>query len=219
MRIDIVFDTVCPWCYVGMRRFDLALRLRPQIKPEIRYRSFLLNPDLPPQGVSRKEFLERKFGSSQQYDRIIEALIFTGKGEGINFALDRIERTPNAANSHRLVRLAQTIGAQGKAVEVIFSAYFERGMDIGNTEVLIRLAEEIGLETGVATAHLMGEGDLNSVYNENARMHRMGITGVPCYVFNESKAIAGAQEPEIIVRMMDMASTQDADQPVLQSTG
>jgi predicted DsbA family dithiol-disulfide isomerase len=219
MHIDIVFDTVCPWCYVGKRRFDRALRLRPNIKPEIRYRSFLLNPDVPPQGVDRQEFLERKFGSSQQYERIIEALIFTGKGEGINFALDRIERTPNSANSHRLVRLAQTIGAQSKAADVIFSAYFERGLDIGDTEVLIRLAEEIGLERGVATAHLTSDGDLNSVFNENARMHRMGITGVPCYVFNDSKAIAGAQEPEIIVRMLDMASTQDADKPVLQSTG
>ena len=219
MRIDIVFDTVCPWCYVGKKRFDRALKLRPHLTPDIHFRSFLLNPDLPPNGVDRKEFLERKFGSSQQYDRIIESLIFTGKGEGINFALDRIERTPKSANSHRLVRLAQTIGAQSKAVDALFSAYFERGLDIGDTETLIRLAEEIGLERGVATTHLMSDGDLNSVFNENARMHRMGIAGVPCYIFNESKAIAGAQEPEIIVRMMDMASTQDADNPVLQSTG
>lgn len=219
MRIDIVFDTVCPWCYVGKRRFDRALRSRPNLSPNIQFRSFLLNPDLPPGGVDRKEFLERKFGSSQQYERIIEALIFTGKGEGINFALDRIERTPNSANSHRLVRLAQTIGAQSKAVDVIFSAYFERGLDIGDTETLIRLAQEIGLDASMATTHLYSDGDLNSVFNENARMHRMGITGVPCYIFNESKAIAGAQEPEIILRMMDMASTEEAKNPVLQSTG
>lgn len=219
MRIDIVFDTVCPWCYVGKRRFDRALRLRPNVQPEIRYRSFLLNPDLPPNGVDRKEFLERKFGSSQQYERIIEALIFTGKGEGINFALDKIQRTPNSANSHRLVRLAQTIGAQGEAVDALFAAYFERGLDIGDTETLIRLAEEIGLDKSMATTHLYSEGDLNSVYNENARMHRMGVTGVPCYIFNDNQAIAGAQEPEIITRLIDMSVSQDADNPVLQSTG
>lgn len=219
MRIDIVFDTVCPWCYVGKKRFDHALTLRPKLKPDIRYKSFLLNPDIPAEGVDRKEFLERKFGSSQQYERMIEALIFTGKGEGINFALDKIERTPNSANSHRLVRLAHTIGAQSKATDVIFSAYFERGLDIGDVEVLIRLAEEIGIERQVATAHLLGEGDLNSVYNENARMHRLGVTGVPCYIFDESKAIAGAQEPEIIVRMLDMAAAEDAEKPSLQSTG
>ena len=219
MRIDIVFDTVCPWCFVGKRRFDRALRERPNLKPEIRFRSFLLNPDLPPGGVNRKEFLERKFGSSQQYDRIIEALIFTGKGEGINFALDRIERTPNSANSHRLVRLAQTVGAQSKAVDVLFSAYFERGLDIGDPEVLIRLAEEIGIERQVATAHLLGESDLNSVFNENARMHRLGVTGVPCYIFNDSKAISGAQEPEIILRMVDMTTAEEAEWPPLQSTG
>ena len=219
MRIDIVFDTVCPWCYVGKRRFDRALKHRPNLKPEIQYRSFLLNPDLPPGGVDRREFLERKFGSPQQYERVIEALIFTGKGEGIDFALDKIDRTPNSANSHRLVRLAQTIGAQGKAVDALFAAYFERGMDIGDPEVLIRLAEEIGLDRQVATTHMLGEGDLNSVFNENARMHRLGVTGVPCYIFNESKAISGAQEPEIIVRMLDMASAQEAEQPTLQSTG
>lgn len=219
MRIDIVFDTVCPWCYVGKKRFDRALAMRPKLKPEIRYKSFLLNPDLPTEGVDRREFLERKFGSSQQYERIIEALVFTGKGEGIEFALDKIERTPNSANSHRLVRLAQTIGAQSKAADVIFSAYFERGLDIGDVEVLIRLAEEIGLERQVATSHLLGEGDLNSVFNENARMHRLGVTGVPCYIFDESKAIAGAQEPEIILRMLDMAATEEAEKPSLQSTG
>ncbi|MBT4741028.1 MAG: DsbA family oxidoreductase [Rhodospirillaceae bacterium] len=219
MKIEIVFDTVCPWCYVGKRRFDRALKDRPNLKPEIQYRSFLLNPDLPPGGVDRREFLERKFGSPQQYERVIEALVFTGKGEGIDFALDKIDRTPNSANSHRLVRLAQAIGAQGKAVDALFAAYFERGMDIGDPEILIRLAEEIGLDRQVATTHMLGEGDLNSVFNENARMHRLGVTGVPCYIFNESKAISGAQEPEIIVRMLDMASAQEAEQPTLQSTG
>jgi predicted DsbA family dithiol-disulfide isomerase len=219
MRIDIVFDTVCPWCYVGKRRFDSALKLRPNLKPEIQYRTFLLNPDLPADGVDRQEFLERKFGSSHHYERVIETLIFTGKGEGINFALDKIDRTPNSANSHRLVRLAQTIGAQGQAVDALFAAYFERGMDIGNPEVLIQLAEEIGLDRQVATKHMLSESDLNSVFNENARMHRLGVTGVPCYIFDESKAISGAQEPEIIVRMLDMASAQEAEQPTLQSTG
>ena len=95
MRIDIVFDTVCPWCYVGKRRFDRALAQRPNIVPEIQYRSFLLNPDLPAGGVNRREFLERKFGSSQQYDRVVEALVHTGKGEGIVFALENIDRTSN----------------------------------------------------------------------------------------------------------------------------
>jgi len=218
MRIDIVFDSVCPWCYVGKRRFDRALRLRPNLKPEIQYRSFLLNPDLPPGGVDRREFLERKLGSSQQYDRVVEALVLTGKGEGIDFALDKIDKTPNSANSHRLVRLAQTIGAQGKAVDALFAAYFEQGMDIGDPEVLIRLAEDIGIDRQVATTHMLGDGDLNSVFNENARMHRLGVTGVPCYIFDESKAISGAQEPEIIVRMLDMAAAQEAGQPVLQST-
>jgi predicted DsbA family dithiol-disulfide isomerase len=219
MRIDIVFDTVCPWCFVGKRRFDRALKLRPNLKPEVRYRSFLLNPDLPAGGVDRREYLERKFGGSHQFDRIAEALAYTGRGEGISFALDRIKRTPNSANSHRLVRLAHTLGRQHEAVELLFTAYFERGLDIGNVEVLIRLAEELGIERPMAHAHLSGDNDLNAVYTENARMHRLGITGVPCYIFNDGRAIAGAQEPEILVRMLDMALAQDSDRTPMQSSG
>lgn len=219
MRIDIVFDTVCPWCFVGKRRFDRALRARSNLKPEVRYRSFLLNPDLPPQGVDRREYLERKFGGSHQYDRIAEALVHTGKAEGINFALDKIRRVPNSANSHRLVRLAHTLGRQNEAVELLFSAFFEQGQDLGNVEVLIRLAEQIGIERHMAHAHLSGDSDLNAVYTENARMHRLGITGVPCFIFNEGRAIAGAQEPEILTRMFDMAVAQDAERPTMQSTG
>ena len=219
MRIDIVFDSVCPWCYVGKRRFDRALSLRPKLKPEIQYRSFLLNPDLPAGGVDRHEFLERKFGSSQQYDRVVEGLILTGKSEGINFALDKINKTPNSAKSHRLVRLAETIGAQGKALDAVFAAYFEQGLDIGDPEILISLAEGIGIERQIAMTHMLGESDLTSVFNENARMHRLGVTGVPCYIFNGDKAISGAQEPEVIVRMLDMVSTQEAEQPVIQSSG
>ena len=219
MQIDVVFDTVCPWCYVGKRRFERALKMRPNMKPTLRYRSFLLNPDLPPQGVDRREYLERKFGGSAQYERIVEALVFTGKGEGINFALDKIKRTPNSANSHRLIRLARTMNCQTEAVNVLFSAYFERGLDIGNVEVLVKLAEEIGLERGMAYAHLSTETDLNAVYTENARMHRLGITGVPCYIYNEGRAIAGAQEPEILVRMFDMALAESAGRTDMQSTG
>jgi len=219
MRIDIVFDTVCPWCFIGKRRFDRALAMRPNLKPEIRYRSFLLNPDLPAHGVDRREYLDRKFGGSQQYERIVEALTFTGKSEGINFALDKIKRTPSSASSHRLVRLAQTMGHQHEAVEALFVAYFEKGLDIGNTEVLVRIAEEVGIERHMAYAHLTSESDINAVYTENARMHRLGITGVPCFIFNDARAIAGAQEPDILVKMLDIATAQEADRMPMQSTG
>ena len=202
MRIDIVFDTVCPWCFVGKRRFDRALSMRSSLRAEVRYRSFLLNPDLPPQGVDRREYLERKFGGVHQYDRIAEALIITGRSEGINFNLNRIKRTPNSANSHRLVRMAHAQGRSGQAVDLLFRAYFEQGLDIGDLDILLDLAEELGFEYNDAREHLADDTDLNAVYTENARMHRLGITGVPCYIFNDSRAIAGAQEPEILTRML-----------------
>lgn len=102
---------------------------------------------------------------------------------------------------------------------MLFSAFFEQGLDLGNVEVLIRLAEQIGIERHMAHAHLSGDSDLNAVYTENARMHRLGITGVPCFIFNEGRAIAGAQEPEILIRMIDMAVAQDAERPAMQSSG
>ena len=217
LRIDIVFDTVCPWCYIGMRRFAKALERRSHLKPDLRYRAFLLNPDLPNEGVDRQEYLERKFGSSRHYQRMIEALMQTGRAEGIEFALDDIKRTPNSANSHRLVKLAGTINKQPEAVAALFRAYFEQGRDIGKVEELIRIAEGIGLERHVARAHLETESEVNAVYSENMRMHRLGITGVPCFVFNETHAIAGAQEPEILERMIDIASAE-MDGSEIQST-
>lgn len=219
MRIDIVFDTVCPWCFVGKRRFDRALRMRPNLHVDVQYRSFLLNPDLPPEGVDRREYLERKFGSPHQYDRIAEALMITGQGEGIDFNLGDINRTPNSANSHRLVRMAQERGCPDEAVDLLFKSYFERSLDIGDLGVLLELAEELGFDNAEAEEHLSGETDLNAVYTENARMHRLGITGVPCYIFNETRAIAGAQEPEILARMLDMAAAQETEQPSMQSSG
>ncbi len=219
MRIDIVFDTVCPWCFVGKRRFDRALSMRSSLRAEVRYRSFLLNPDLPPQGVDRREYLERKFGGVHQYDRIAEALIITGRSEGINFNLNRIKRTPNSANSHRLVRMAHAQGRSGQAVDLLFRAYFEQGLDIGDLDILLDLAEELGFEYNDAREHLADDTDLNAVYTENARMHRLGITGVPCYIFNDSRAIAGAQEPEILTRMLDMAAAQESELPPMQSNG
>ncbi|MCB2000003.1 MAG: DsbA family protein, partial [Rhodoferax sp.] len=97
--------------------------------------------------------------------------------------------------------------------------YFERGLDIGNVEVLVKLSDEIGLDRQMVYAHLTTETDLNAVYAENARMHRLGITGVPCYIFNENRAIAGAQEPEILVRMVDMTAAEESDAPPMQSMG
>ena len=219
MRIDIVFDTVCPWCFLGKRRFDRALKMRPKLRVDVNYRSFLLNPDLPPQGIDRREYLEQKFGRSHQYERIAETLLITGRSEGIEFGLNRIKRTPNSANSHRLVRMAQSCGRSDDAVELLFRAYFERGLDISDLDVLLGLAKKLGIEQSDAKEFFAGEAGLNAVYTENARMHRLGITGVPCYIFNETRAIAGAQEPEILIRMLDMAAAQEAEQPAMQSNG
>ena len=115
--------------------------------------------------------------------------------------------------------MAQSCGRSDDAVELLFRAYFERGLDISDLDVLLGLAKKLGIEQSDAKEFFAGEAGLNAVYTENARMHRLGITGVPCYIFNETRAIAGAQEPEILIRMLDMAAAQEAEQPAMQSNG
>jgi len=131
MRIDIVFDTVCPWCFIGKHRLEQALALRPGVKAELRWRPFLLNPDLPPEGMDRDTYLERKFGSSYRIQRIQGAAQQAGESEGIAFAFERMSRTPNSIQSHRLIQWAGAYGSlQTDLVEAVFRAYFEEGRDI-----------------------------------------------------------------------------------------
>jgi predicted DsbA family dithiol-disulfide isomerase len=205
MIIDIVFDTVCPWCFIGKHRLEKALALRPRVKAELRWRPFLLNPDLPPEGMDREIYLERKFGSSYRIQRIQNAAIQAGELEGINFAFDRMRRTPSSVQSHRLIQWAGAYGLQTQLVEALFRAYFEEGRDIGELAVLVLLAEQVGLPPREALEHLQGYEGYQEIEEQNARMHRLGVTGVPCYILDDRYAVSGAQEPDMLARLIDIA--------------
>ena len=205
MRIDVVFDTVCPWCYIGKHRLARALTLRPDVAAEIRWRPFLLNPELPIGGMDRHVYLERKFGSSYRIQRIQGAAMAAGQAEGIAFEFDSIRRTPNSINSHRLIHFAADSGRQGELVEAIFHAYFVDSKDIGEVAVLRRIAEDCGLPGRAVENYLWSGAGMSLVEAETARMHRLGVSGVPCYVFDERYAVAGAQEPDMLARLLDIA--------------
>ncbi len=211
MHIEIIFDAVCPWCYIGKRRLEQALALRPHIRATPRWRPFLLNPEMPPEGIDRTAYLVRKFGSEARVRRIYGAIGEAGQSVEIDFAFERIRRTPSTVDAHRLVRFAGNAGKATDAVEALVLAYFVDGRDIGDTGVLTGIGENLGLDAGPLHAYLTSDEDAALIHEENARAHGLGINGVPAFVFNRDMVISGAQEPRILARMLDAArETGDA---------
>ncbi|WP_096702858.1 DsbA family oxidoreductase [Magnetospirillum sp. 15-1] len=204
MRIEYVFDTVCPWCYVGKRRLERALAQRPETRARIVWRPFLLNPDLPPEGIDRRVYLDRKFGGNARVQRVHAAVAAAGKSEGIEFDFESITRMPNSLNSHRLIRYANATGREAEVVEALYKAYFSQGLDIGDVAVLTDLGASFGIEREALAAYLASDDDAAGVLNDNARAHRLGVNGVPCLILDGSYALAGAQEPDILLRLIDI---------------
>ena len=208
LDIDIAFDLICPWCYLGVRRLRRALRARPDIIPELLWRPFLLNPDIPPNGVSREEFVARKFGGEDRARRLQNALTDLGRAEGIGFRFDLMGRVPSSITAHRLVRYAVREGLGEIMVEALFHAYFADGVDIGDVIRLATVAGRVGLDPNAALAFLRSGEEAEAVHTENLRAHRLGVNGVPCFIIGGQQAIAGAQEPEVLERLLDVALQQ-----------
>lgn len=212
MQLDIYSDTICPWCYVGKRRLERALAARPQPDLKVRWRAFQLNPGMPPDGMERRAYIEAKFGSADRARRIYDAVSAAGASEGIAFAFDRIRRTPNTLQSHRLLRHAGAFGLQDAVLDELFHAYFEGGADVGSLEVLAELAEAAGLDGDEARQYLESDEDRDAVLQEDQVARRQGINGVPCFIFNGRYALSGAQEPEAMFQLFDLAREDDAQQ-------
>jgi predicted DsbA family dithiol-disulfide isomerase len=205
--IEIIYDTVCPWCYIGKRRLDQALALRPHLKLTTHWRPFLLNPELPPDGVDRTAYLVKKFGSETRVRRIYGAIGEAGLSVEIDFAFDRIQKTPNSIDSHRLVKYAARHGVADPLVEALFVAYFVHGLDIGDHGILQEIGVEHGLDRVDLERYLASNEDHEAVTQDNARAHRLGVNGVPSFVFTGPMVISGAQEPQILARMLDAAAS------------
>ena len=213
MEIDIIFDTVCPWCFIGKKRLENALALRPKITLKPNWKPFLLNPEMPPEGIDRTAYLIKKFGSEARINHIYGAIGEAGHSVEIDFAFDRIDRTPNSVNSHRMVRFAarhgQAPGAVNDMVGALFGEFFINGRDIGDIGVLVDIGAEQGLNAGDLRAYLESGDDEQRVYDENILAHRLGINGVPSYVFNDKFLISGAQDPVVLARMLDVAAATE----------
>lgn len=201
----MVFDLVCPWCFLGTRRLRRTIRSRPDVAADILWRPFLLNPDIAAGGVARGDYLLRKFGGEERARRLHATIAELGRLEGLAFRFDRIRRVPPSLDAHRLVRLAGRQGLADEAVDALFEAYFSEGVDIGDPQALVGVAVSLGMD-GAATRRALASGqEAEAVHSDNLRAHRLGINGVPCFVVGGRNAIAGAQEPEILERLLDIA--------------
>ncbi len=209
MRLDIFADVICPWCWIGKRRLERALQARPQDGLVTRWRAFQLNPGMPAAGIDRREYLVAKFGGEGQANRIYDVIRTAGESENLEFHFDGIQRTPNTLKAHRLVRLAQERGKGSLMMEALFQAYFARGEDISDREVLVDAAAGLGFSVEEVRRHIDSAEGLEAVQAEDALARRHGINGVPCYIFNGKFALAGAHEPEVLFQLFDLAREDD----------
>lgn len=216
LHLDIVSDTICPWCWVGKRRLAAAL---PQlgahgIAVEVTWRPFQLNPAMPKDGADRRAYRSAKFGSWERSQALDAQVAAAGAGDGLEFRHDLVARTPNTLASHVLIRLAhQTGGAvlQDRVVEALFAAYFQHGRDVGSHEVLADLAQDAGLDRAQTLAHLQDPANGDAVLLEENLERGLGLNGVPSVVFDGQLLFSGAQPTSAIVRTLrEAARTQNA---------
>ena len=207
MIIEFFFDTICPWCYVGKRRLEQVLAERKNLDIEVNWCSLLLNPDLPPIGVDQDSYLSNKYGTESRIHRAYENINDVGLSVNINFNFNIIRHTPNTIDTHRLVHFAGVEGKSEIALEILFQNYFIEGKNIGDTNVLMVIAKSIGIDVHAFADHLKSTNGIAEIYSTNARAHNLGINGMPSFVFNKKFVISGAQEPNVLTRMLDAAIT------------
>jgi predicted DsbA family dithiol-disulfide isomerase len=206
LRIDIFSDTSCPWCYLGKRRFELALATRPQYEPRVTWRPFELNPDLPWEGVDLAAYLAAKGADPAQLVEARAALARHGEAAGLQFRFDLIERLPNTRRSHLLIAHAGRHGLQSVAMERVMRGYFEEGCDIGDIEQLVRLGVEAGLsERETRSAVILREGQ-DGVVAAERHAAALGITGVPTFMFDRQYTLSGAQDVATLGRVLDQVA-------------
>ena len=210
LRIDIYSDTVCPWCFLGKRRLQAALALRPQHAPRLTWRPFELNPDLPLDGMNRAEFLAARVANAERFREGERTLVALGHAAGIDFRFELIERVPNTRRSHLLIALAARRGCEDAVVERVMRAYFEEGRDIGAIDTLVQLGGDCGLsEREVLSALVLRTGQ-DAIIASERHAATLGLSGVPAYIFNGEYAISGAQEPEALAAVLDQVAAADA---------
>lgn len=201
IRIDIVSDIVCPWCYIGKRRLEKAIdELSGEFEFEIEYHPFELNPDMPATGADHKEYLSDKFGSEDRYHQLTNHVTGIAAQEGLAFHYEKQNTSPNTRVMHSIVQLAKLEGKHKQAVEAFFKAYFTDGIDLSKTENLVAIAKSVGLENAADEELFADESALKQIALAEKEMGKLGIKGVPFYIINNKYGVSGAQASETFMK-------------------
>jgi len=211
VRIDVVSDIVCPWCFIGKHRLEKAIALNPDIPVEVHWRPYFLNDWIPREGISREQYLTTKFGSPERYKGIAQRVSAAAAAEGLTYAMDKISRQPNTLDAHRLIRWADEIGKAAEMKQRLMDLYFTEGADLTSHAVLAQAAADIGLDAETTRKALATDKDVAEIEREALSAKEAGIDGVPCFIFGGKFAISGAQESDYLAEAIErMAQTADA---------
>jgi predicted DsbA family dithiol-disulfide isomerase len=211
VRIDVISDVVCPWCFIGKRRLEKALALKPEVPVEVRWHPYFLNDWIPREGIARNDYLTAKFGSVERYDGIAQRVKAAAAEEGLNYASDKVKRQPNTLDCHRLIRWAEAIGKAAQMKQKLMDLYFTEGADLTDRDVLAQAATDIGLDAADVRRKLAGEEDVAQVEQEAQSAKEAGIDGVPCFIFDGKFAVSGAQAPEYLAEAIERAAQGSRD--------
>ena len=195
--IDVVSDVICPWCFLGKRRLDAALSRIEDFDVLVRWRPYMLDPTIPPEGLDRQDYMLAKFGP-ERLKTIHDPLIAAGEELGVPFDFDAITRTPNTLDAHRLIRWAHTVERQHETAERLFMAYWSEGQDVGERDVLARCAGDAGINAAQIRELLDSAQDVEETKAEIQHATSIGVTGVPTFILGQSYALVGAQSPEVL---------------------
>jgi predicted DsbA family dithiol-disulfide isomerase len=212
VRIDVVSDVVCPWCFIGKHRLEKAIALRPGVAVEVHYRPYFLNDWIPREGISREQYLTTKFGSVERYKGIAQRVGAAAREEGLVYASDKMKRQPNTLDCHRLIRWAESIGKSAEMKQKLMDLYFTQGADLTHRYTLVKAATDIGLDANKVNDDLASDRDLAEIEQEALAAKEAGIEGVPCFIFGGKFAVSGAQSPEYLADAIDrMAQAAQSD--------
>jgi predicted DsbA family dithiol-disulfide isomerase len=206
VRIDVVSDVVCPWCFIGKRRLEKALALKPEIPVEVHWHPYFLNDWIPPEGMSREQYLTTKFGSPERYSGIAQRVSAAAAADGLVYDAAKMKRQPNTLDCHRLIRWADSFGKAAEMKQKLMDLYFTEGADLTDRAVLVQAAADVGLNPEEVSKALASDMDIEEVGQEAQSAKEAGIEGVPCFIFGGKFAVSGAQAPEYLAEAIERVS-------------
>jgi predicted DsbA family dithiol-disulfide isomerase len=210
LMIDVVSDVVCPWCFIGKSRLEKAIALKPDLAVKVRFRPFFLNSWVPRDGISREEYLVKKFGSVANYMANAPRVVAAARAEGLVYNIDAIKRQPNTIDCHRLIRWSGESGDPARMKQRLMDLYFTEGGDLSDREVLVAAAQTCGMDAGQMRQRLASDEDVDVISAEAQSFETAGVNGVPYFILGGIFAVAGAQEPEYLVEAIERTIAERA---------